>query len=423
MKRKAFSLWVQRGYLPWLVADTGLTIAGYTNAFVLPLLLFMETGSPAQAGAIASLRFVIDGLCHLFGGWVQDRYDRRKITFWFSLSGAFIYGLAVALLVTGHFNLVPAALLSIALGVRAGFCFGITNIMLRSFLPASVLPKAIAVNEGRDSVIEFGVGPVAGLLLQIGRAIPYVLNVVVCLMAALASRLLPVSISDPTSEGEKETPFSFRELTLGFQIILKQPFLRASVFFGNPAFAFFNAVTLITVIHVVDVRGSAAMGGVVNAAVAGGVFLGSLIAARLTNIVSGAFLYLAGFGLQAASILVLATVDSPLGIVCALLPSLILLPAGNACGGSLEMLIVADHHLGRLFAAYAVVGSILSAAVTAFVSFLYERVGYDPTVLICGSAISVLTLIMAGVKEIRSIPTADRYEEFAKQIAVNRESN
>lgn len=109
----------------------------------------------------------------IFGGWIQDSYNKRTILLC-SSAGAVVLYLCTALLVTVHlFNFSSAVVIAFLMGLRSGLAGNVSNMMLRSFIPAKLLPKAISVNGVRDSTIGFAGEPVGGVLLQLGKSVPY----------------------------------------------------------------------------------------------------------------------------------------------------------------------------------------------------------------------------------------------------------
>ncbi|VEI13330.1 MFS transporter [Trueperella bialowiezensis] len=435
------SLWRQRGYPQWFTADTTFTLMGAIHGFVISLLVIAETGSAAQAGIVTSAGLLASGITSFFGGWYQDRFDRKKIAISHGLLGAFWYGLAIVLLITGNFTFVSAMILAIGLGIRSGLGGNVTDVMLRSFLPANILPKAISVGQARDAVVEFTGPPIAGFLLGVGKILPYTVNVALSLVGAIASYLLPDSVGKPAAAKAKndvkpsddatpndeanadatttKTPkarFTFDELIAGFKITFSMRFLRVLATSGNLAFAVFNAMITVCVWETVKIEGNAGFAGFVNTAVAIGVFVGAVAASKLTQKAHGGAIVVLAYALPLLSTVLMGAFDSTYGRIAALLPAMLLLPAGSAAMGSIQMLVVPDAKLGRMFSAIGVVELALSSAVFSAVGFLYEHLGYTTTIAL-GSAFMALCLAhIVSVRDIRQIPKAADYEEYAATI-------
>lgn len=420
---KDSSLWRQPGYLAWLTTDTTFAVSASINGFVLSLLVISTTGSASQAGVVSAINMTTAGILHLFGGWVQDVYDRRKIALWNGITGIILYSTAIVLLWTNTFSFVTASALAFALGIRGGICANVTNVMLRAFLPSRILPKAISVNQARDALIEFGISPVAGALLQLGRVVPYTFNVIFNALGLIASLRLPASISEKVPHQDAaDKRFSLQSALAGFNKLLSVRLLRIMATSGNIMFTIFNAMIMATIWHLVKVTGNAAIAGLTNSLVAVGVFIGAALAPRLAARVRGGVIVLIGYFLPFACITSLLTFHSSSWHFLLLTPAMFLLPAGSAVLGSLQLLVVPNENLGRAFAAIGILELIFNASVMSATGFCYEHWGYTNT-LITGIVIMGLCLLhLALVPELRRIPRADDLEAYAQTLQTTQQA-
>lgn len=416
---KSHALWALHGYAPWFAADTAFVASGAVNSFALSLLVISATGSPAQAAVVSSITLVVGGVFQFFGGWMQDSFDRRKLALWLGATGVVLFLIGVLLLATDSFTFTTASILAVALGVRGGLLSGVTDIMLRAFVPAAVLPKAMSVNQARDAVFEFGVAPVAGVLLELGRVFPWVANIILNVIAFVASIFLPESISksqiDKKSTARK--PVSIESLLAGFSTIFSIRMLRVLHISGAVFFAVFNTLITVTIWYITASTGNTALAGLTNSAVAVGVFCGAAFAVRLTRVVRGGTLTILGYALPVTTILFLLLFHSSPWHLLFLAPAMVLLPAGSAAIGSLSMLVIPDEKLGRTYAASGIMEVIFGAIITTSLGLLYDRCSYAITLGV-GVAVMALCLVsLASVSEIRRIPRADEIEEFADSIS------
>ncbi|MDO4413138.1 MFS transporter [Cutibacterium sp.] len=417
-KAEPSSLWRYPGYISWFTTDTSFALSSAINGFVLSILVLTQTGSASHAGIVSSITLVTAGILHILGGWIQDAWDRRKVAFWNGISGIVLYAAGIVLLSTDTFTFVTASILAFALGIRSGLCANVTNVMLRAFIPGNILPKAISVNQARDAVIEFGTSPFAGALLQLGYIFPYAFNIISNLLGSIASLFLPRSISVAALSHKKGShkSFSIPELLAGFETILSIRLLRVVTTSGNIAINVFNAVITATIWHTLKSTGNAATAGIANSIVAVGVLIGAAIATRLTRAIRGSIIVLLGYVLPLASTGLLLMFHSSVAHLLLLAPALLLLPAGSAVLGSLQLLIVPDERLGRTTAATGILELIFGASITAANGFLYEHFGYTNT-LLAGVIIMALCLLhLSLVSEIRAIPTSNGLEEFSARI-------
>ncbi|WP_353067247.1 hypothetical protein [Arcanobacterium hippocoleae] len=76
---KQHSLTRIKGYVPWFATDTSLAFSNAINGFVLPVLVLLVTNSPTGAGIISAISLATAGILAIFGGWIQDFYNKRTI--------------------------------------------------------------------------------------------------------------------------------------------------------------------------------------------------------------------------------------------------------------------------------------------------------------------------------------------------------
>lgn len=113
-------------YLRWLVGD---------------LLLDAGTGVGALSGLIP-------------GGLLADRVERRRLRLLAGVTGAAIQSLLVLVLLTGAAGAVLLALLAFADRFRETLLGSASNAMLKQLVPTTQLPRAVAVNQGRQAAAE-----------------------------------------------------------------------------------------------------------------------------------------------------------------------------------------------------------------------------------------------------------------------------
>jgi len=129
----------------------------------LPFVIVEISGSIATAGVVNSVGTFAYLAVMLFGGVLIDRIDRRMGMYARSISGAVLW-LAFGLLLT--FNLLKfwqILVIIVAVKVLDGLFGMADNAALRSIIPDDKeFTKAIAINQGRNAVIEITGGPIGG---------------------------------------------------------------------------------------------------------------------------------------------------------------------------------------------------------------------------------------------------------------------
>lgn len=195
-------LWRGTDYGWWLAADTSGAVGASLIAFAVPLIMLATTGSSAVATTTESICVVVQTVLGLAGGVIQDRYDRRTLMLIWGASGVVLSAVAAAAVMlfgnapktSGHgvnganapafggpyAHVLPIALLCIVVlfSVRDGLLENTSNAMLRGVVPDEQLPHAMALNDARDSTVTLAGGPLGGLLMTVGHAVPFLTSAV-----------------------------------------------------------------------------------------------------------------------------------------------------------------------------------------------------------------------------------------------------
>ncbi|WP_051653131.1 MFS transporter [Kitasatospora cheerisanensis] len=196
-----------------------------------PLLLLAMTGSPTLAGAFGAVQFGASVLFGLHGGAVADRYDRRRILITAD-TVRLVTALSVAVALLAHRLTVPHTLLAAAV-IGATMAYGGPSRMLalRAVVPPEQLRQALSQDELRVNGAALAGPPLAGLLLGLGRAVPFLATVLAsaaALGASVAVRFDPADAEQAGSPGadegkEKGAVFA------GLRYLFADPTLRATV--------------------------------------------------------------------------------------------------------------------------------------------------------------------------------------------------
>lgn len=419
------------GYRWWLLADTSASVAVSLRDFAIPVVLLVATGSASRASFAAAALLVGAAVAQIPGGAIQDRFDHRHIAIWWSLLGVVLFGAFFFLVKFNALSLWSATFLAALLGIRSGLGGGVFGIMLRRIVPGDRLGRALAVNDGRDAVLEFVGPPLAGALLKLAASLPFVAGSVLSLLSLVGSIRLPKRDRsgmdgqgeaaeggvNPSSIGDSIGAGAPSGVLAGMKWVLGNRFSRTLTFAGTPILTLFNALILTTVFDLVKRGASPAAAGVVNSAVAIGVFVGSLLVVPLMTRVRGGLLCYAAFALPVLTGISLLWAPNLAVKLAAIVPALVFLPVGNAVAGSLQMQVIPERYLGRVFAAIGLFEALVGAVVVRISGIALDRLGYRFTVALLASAMTVLFLVVLASKEVRRIPKEDRQAYYATTLA------
>ncbi|MFJ5922271.1 MFS transporter [Kitasatospora sp. NPDC092948] len=172
-----------------------------------PLLLLAMTGSPTLAGAFGAVQFGASVLFGLHGGAVADRHDRRRVLI-VADTVRLATALSVALALLAHCLTVPHTLLAAAaIGATMAYGGPARMLALRAVVPPGQLRQALSQDELRVNGAALAGPPLAGFLLGLGRAVPF-LATVLASAAALGASIAVRFDGGPTNGadgGRRET--------------------------------------------------------------------------------------------------------------------------------------------------------------------------------------------------------------------------
>ncbi|MEV4561983.1 MFS transporter [Kitasatospora sp. NPDC049285] len=283
-----------------------------------PLLLLAMTGSPTVAGAFGAVQFGASVVFGLHGGTVADRYDRRRVLI-AADTARLVAALSVVLALLAHRFTVPHALVAAAvIGATMAYGGPARMLALRAVVPPEQLRQALAQDELRVSGAALVGPPLAGFLLGLGRAVPFLSTVAastLSLGASLAVRFdgRPES-GDEASGGGREKGAAFA----GLRYLFATPVLRATVLVAL-ALNLAGTAMLLTVMVLLRQQGTSTTGvGLALAGEAVGGLLGALLVGRLHRLLPPGALLLAVAWTGALTFVVPALAHGPVVVFAAL---------------------------------------------------------------------------------------------------------
>jgi len=176
--------------------------------------IYAVTGRAFDLGLIGLVQFVPSVLLALPAGHVADQFERRRIVLLGQIVEWFAIVALAALTLTQHIHEIGILALVFVLGVAKAFEFPALQSMLPALVPASVLPRAMAVNAsaGQAAMI---MGPALGGLLYVaGPGVVYVVAAALYLIAATLMSQLRYEQPPP-----KREPATLKTLFAGVHFI------------------------------------------------------------------------------------------------------------------------------------------------------------------------------------------------------------
>lgn len=454
-------LWRGTDYGWWLAADTSGAVGASLIAFAVPLMMLATTGSSAAATTTESICVVVQVVLGLAGGVIQDRYDRRTLMLIWGASGVALSAVAAAAVMlfgnapktNGHgvnganapafggpyAHVLPIALLCIVVlfSVRDGLLENTSNAMLRGVVPDEQLPHAMALNDARDSTVTLAGGPLGGLLMTVGHAVPFLTSAVLSVLGMVSAWRIRrywkrATVDDSGHSGNADDAADdaidvsgaitaaprWRDALDGMIWLLRDRFQRHLIIAATMVTGASNAFLLLTALDISQGGSQLISAGFINAASAVGMLLGALMASQLVNRVPGGVLVGVMFALLAAGFTGAALVPSMVGKAIFVACSVLALPAGNAVLGGLSNTLVGKDKLGRVGAGSMVLQYGAYGVAVALAGWGMQTIGYGPTCLILATVLVAAAAYALTMRSLITLPTPDRWVEHIQRWSI-----
>ncbi|GHF53725.1 MFS family permease [Amycolatopsis bartoniae] len=388
-------------------SETGFS----TSMIAFPLLVLAVTGSAAQSGLVLGAVAVAQLVAGLPAGALVDRWNRKRIM----LVCEAVQALAAASLLAALWWGVASVLQLVAVAAVMGLCRALFEPAEEASLPRLVtveqVPSAVAMNAARSNAGQLSGTALGGFLFALGRAIPFVFDVLTHVVAffALLFVRLPVAVTERAPARHLG-----REILAGLRWVWHQPQVRVTALCAISLNLFFSAYYLVIIVLAATRGVPSGEIGVMAAMLGGGGILGALAAPYLHRRFSPYTLIIGVF--WALTVLTPLAVFVRSGYLMGVLFAAMafLPPAANTTISTYQLLLTPDGMRGRLGGVLGVAGGVAAAAGPALGGWLVDALPGTTAVLVCAGAITVVTLLATCHPVLRRFPrTLEPEPEFA----------
>ncbi|HEY9391960.1 MAG TPA: MFS transporter [Mycobacteriales bacterium] len=211
-----------------LQAGQLLSATGSQSALVAyPLLVLAATGSPALAGLVAFVRTLATVGFSVLGGVAVDRVDRRVLMVVSDAVRAVAIGALAVGVVLDRIAFWQILLVAFVEGTFGTLFTPASIAALRSVVPAGQLPAAVATQEARTAAASLAGPPLGGALFGLGRALPFLADMVSYAFSMLSVMLLRAPLQPTGAAGRRRVRADLAE---GWRFLWGNPFLRTTTF-------------------------------------------------------------------------------------------------------------------------------------------------------------------------------------------------
>jgi MFS family permease len=401
-----------RDFVLLQVGQTLSTIGSESTAIAYPLLVLAVTHSPAQAGVVSFARIIPWGLFGFIAGVTADRLNRKRIMIWADLIRIVAVSSLLVAFAVHRVSVAQVALVAFVEGTFFVF-FNVAELgALRSVVPARQLPAAAAAEQARWSTVGLVAPPLGGSLFGLGRALPFVADVV-SYAFSLGSLL---AMRTPFQETREEDPAALRaELVEGVRWLWRHRFFRACALLFSWTNLIFEALFLVLI---VVGRRQRLSGGEIGALIACfGVcsLLGSVAAPRVSRLLSMRALVISGFWLQLGFAVFLLK-PSVYVLLAGCLPMAIFIPSVNAAVIGYRTAVVPDRLTGRVGGVARTIALCTAAFGPLSAGFLLHSLSARATVGVYAAFMLLLCVLGTLNPSIRNAPSLSDLDDLPRRL-------
>ena len=398
------SLWRNRTFLTLWGGQIVSSLGSRMTATAMPLLVLALTHSATDAGVVGAFG-TLPYLLSLPAGTLVDRWNLRRVLFWCELvSGVALAGIPAALALHG----LTVAQIA-ATGFVLSWCTVFFGLAERAALPRIVpdhqFGAAIAQNEAKSRGAVLIGPPLGGVLFGLGRALPFLFDVVTYLASAVSLLFVRGEFRSRGGQEGASVGALLRETGEGLRWVWSNGFGRVAVSLVGASNAVFQALVLVLVFTTERHGAASAQIGLMLGIYGGGGLLGALVAGRVYRFFPPKSVIIGINWVWAALLPLMLLTQNPelLGLIGA--ATALLGPLWNVVMMQYELTIVPEELRGRVGGAVQTVVSGTLPLGSLGAGLLLASVGPRRSLLALAGVMAVVALVGTLSPAIRKAPT------------------
>ncbi|HZB85879.1 MAG TPA: MFS transporter [Gaiellaceae bacterium] len=371
------------------------------SAIAYPLLVLALTDSPAKAGIVVFAGTIPYVLAPLPAGALVDRLSRRRLLIAADVGRAAALATVVATLALGE----PPFAQLVAVAFVEGTLFILSTTAQTAVVPRVVppeqLPAALSQNEARERGAYLAGQPLGGVLFDVARAVPFVVDALTYVVSLVTVLLIRADL-----DGERQ-PAEGRvrgEVLEGIAWLWRQRFLRAAALLVAASNALFAALVLVLIVRTQDAGASASAIGVMVGLGGLGGLLGSLAAPPFQRRFAGRTIVVGANWVWALLLPLMLLTGNPYALGAVFAAMVFVGPLWNVVLGAYTYALVPARLLGRVTSADTLLAYGAIPLGSLGVGFLLELLGGDGALAVLSSAMLVVALAASVTPAIRRAP-------------------
>lgn len=404
-----FSLARNKRFTQLVVAKVGNELSSAVSNVALPLVMLALTGDAALAGFSVALTTCALILSQTFGGALVDRWEGSRALRYSSLVQAVGWSIALGGVVVGHRFGVGLVLMGCVLaGVASGLDGPSEQLVLKRVVAREQMGRASAVGQAREATAELSGGPLGGFAYSVGAWVPFVLQIVLNLVAAIAvPRVAQSRLRDDV--GSRGV---LSEMIEGFRYAFSDRALRGITIVSGISNLPITLMPLTLVFSYQAIGTPPWQIGLIATSFGVGIILGSLMVANLVERFRLGLLGVIAISAFAGGQVVVVFTQQSFWWTCFVFGvSALPLPAFNSAVVAYMNVTTPERLLGRVVAATGVPGMLLMPVGSLMAGVLFARWGAGVPLSVSAGIAIVAAGVMLGTRALREMPRIDELTE------------
>lgn len=374
------------------------------SAIAFPLLVLAVTGSAAASGLVLGTVAAAQLVAGVPAGALVDRWNRKAVMLACELAQAVAAATLVAAVWTGTATLAHMVAVAAVIGVCAALFVPAEEATLPNVVPSEQVASAVALNAARGYLGQLSGTAVGGFLFALGRAVPFLADLVTHTLAAGALSLLRLPPRPAPTPDEVRQRHLGREMLEGLRWVWGQRHIRVTALLAVVLNLFFSAFYLVVIVLAEQRRVPSGQIGVMAAMLGVGGVLGALAAPRLHRVLSP-YASIVGVFWVITLLTPVAAVARQGWVLGALFAAMAFLPpTANTTITSRQLLLTPDELRGRLSGVLGLVVGLAAVAGPALGGLLVQWLPGGAAVLVCTAGLALVTLLATASPTLRSFP-------------------
>ncbi len=409
------SLWRNRDYTLLLSGQAISRIGTQVSQTASPLLVLALTGSAGWASLVFGMVLVPNLVLSLPAGVLVDRWNRKTVMIVCDMGRALALGSIPVALALGRLSILQLCLAALLEGTGATFFTVAEGASLPELVDDAQLEEATGQQQAVNTVA-FVVGPaLAGLLLSVGRLVPFLVDALSYGASVLSLLFIKRSFQEEHAAPAPQSLLA--DIREGLLWLWRDAVVRLFVILAGIGSGIDNVLVLLFLVLATQrLHASASVTGVaLGIAAGGGGIVGALLAASATRRL-GLVRLLLLFSWARVVLIPLLLLAPTLVLLSAILfiDTVVVVAQGAALYATRQRLIPAEIR-GRIGGVYMLV--VLSTPLVAIwgIGAAFQWLGLFWTVLILTTCAAAAALLVSMNRAIRALPTTSPRKPVQKE--------